>query len=730
MEDRDILQKIKDDADNIEIPAALAPENIEKILAAKKQTETAADQKPAPPGRSKISRYAIRYGSIAAVLAVGFTAFWQYQHISGRVKYSVAPAADIPEADVSDNTADIAETEFSDASALPETGFDENSADVTEQFTYAQSYEDIYDALREKFYVDNNSGYDYGTDLYVLEDSADIAYPEDAAMESVMEAKSASGSEMTTSGYAGTGTAAADFSDTNIQEQGVDEGDIIKTDGKYIYILRTDLSLAIVKADGRNSDTVSITDLSAGNDARIQEMYLDGDTLSVILTEYVSSLNSEDDYIYYSSSKNQVRLITFDISDRSSPVQTGAVTQDGSYSDSRKAGSYIYLFSRYYPDIRDTWENSTIMPRLNGETVPAERFYLPETLNDSTYLVISSLDTRKPDRITDSRILVSGASGFYVSTENIYITNENYDSAATRTEIAKFHYADGKITGAASCTVPGYLNNSFSMNEYNGSLRVVTTYYGDAYNEIRDFVSRITDEYFEENWTEHNALYVLDENLKQIGAIEGLAEGETIRSARFFGDTAYFVTYRQTDPLFSVDLSDPANPRILGELKVSGFSSYLHFYGDGLLLGIGYEGEEETGTITGVKLSMFDVSDPSGVTELHRFVLPGITWCPAIEDYKSILVSPEKNLIGFYCDNRYMVFSYDKENGFTRKLLYDFYADMLTDQAEYNTLRGLYIGDDFYLAGNTFLVIFDMEKGFRQEDVLEIGAADLASAGQ
>ena len=153
--------------------------------------------------------------------------------------------------------------------------------------------------------------------------------------------------------------------------------------------------------------------------------------------------------------------------------------------------------------------------------------------------------------------------------------------------------------------------------------------------------------------------------------IRPLASGETIRSARFLGDTGYFVTFRQTDPLFRVDLSDPASPKITGELKISGFSSYLHFYGENLLLGIGYEANETTGETTGIKLSMFDLSDPDEIREVNRIVIPGITWAPAIDDYKSILVDAEKNLIGFYCDGRYLVYSYDSENGFDRMLVYD-----------------------------------------------------------
>ena len=139
-----------------------------------------------------------------------------------------------------------------------------------------------------------------------------------------------------------------------------------------------------------------------------------------------------------------------------------------------------------------------------------------------------------------------------------------------------------------------------------------------------------------------------------------------------------------------------------------------------MLLGIGYEANEETGVVTGLKLSMFDISDPSNVTEVSRFVIPGITWCPAIESYKSILVDPEKNLIGFFCDNRYLLFSYDEEEGFQSKLVYDFYSDMLLDQVSYDTLRGLYIDNTFYIAGNTFVISFDMKKGFKKTNVLQI----------
>ena len=178
--------------------------------------------------------------------------------------------------------------------------------------------------------------------------------------------------------------------------------------------------------------------------------------------------------------------------------------------------------------------------------------------------------------------------------------------------------------------------------------------------------------------------------------------------ARYFGNTVYFVTFRNTDPLFTADLTDPDAPRLTGELKVSGFSSYLHPFGEGLLLGIGYEANEETGVTTGLKLSVFDVSDPVNVREISRYVMDGVTWCPAIEDYKAIYAEADRRLAGFYLENRYLLFGYDAENGITRKLLYDFFDDMVNGREDYNTMRAVRIGDEMYLAGGSFITGFAM----------------------
>ena len=572
-----------------------------------------------------------------------------------------------------------------------------------EALTYASNYQQIYDKLYEVFGSDDvvydyefsaaNGARDLGTAEYAVEDSADTT------------AKAV--------------TTSRDYSETNVQEAGVDEGDIVKTDGTWIYILRQNGTFSIVRANDGSPELVSTTklDLSGLTDANIREMYLDGDTLAIVADGRSTELQNDDE-VYRTTTGYQTVLSVWDISDRGEAKQTGALKQDGRYQDSRKNGNFVYLFTSYTPYIASTYEESTMIPRINGTDISYDHFYLPENPENENYLVISSADLTQPEQVKDQKVLVSGADNFYVSTENIYITNQNYNNGAdtTLTEIAKFHYKDGKITGVAAGSIKGYLNNSFSMNEYDGMLRVVSTYY-------------------DVDWEEWNALYILDEKLQQLSAIEDLAKGETIRSARFFGTTGYFVTFRQTDPLFSVDLSDPANPKVSGELKISGFSSYLHFYGENLLLGIGYEADEDTGATTGLKLSMFDISDPADVKEVSKVVLPGMTWCPSIEEYKSILVDPDKNLIGFYCDKRYFVYSYNEEKGFTRELLCDFYGDEfsgVSDQAEdqgtsevaatvdYDNMRGLYIGDYLYLAGNDFVAAYERTDGYSMKDIIKI----------
>lgn len=709
MTEKEFLQRLKTDADTLTPPSSLSPEAIEEML-----------KKENPPMKKKTTFYrtAARFGSLAAIFVLGITVVWQSNQISSLKQEHDSSTPPVftaieTEQNAKENTAasrtisgkaaasskdsgsemDAASDKdsASEISAASDINADSGKRSVSEKnaaadpFTYASSYEEIYNTLKEKL----------GTSLYARDGVEAAAGIQMYSVESVEDSASVSAVE----------TASVDdlsFSGTNLQEAGVDEGDIVKTDGTYLYVLKQDLTCSILKAD---KDQITLCaeiapDASSLSNPSIHALYLDGDVLSLILTGTQSALNEEDS-VYYTSSSRISMLYTYDISDRTSPKLLGSVTQDGRYASSRKTGQYLYLFTQYTPAISENYADSTMVPKINGKDIPASSFYIPEHLMDRTYLVISSIDLEHPDSILDQKVLVSGANHFYVSTEHIYIASENYDTDELTTEIVKFRYQDGSISGVAVGSVRGWLNNSFSLNEYNGYLRVVSTYCSSA-----------TD------WSDHNALTILDASMQEVALLDDLAPNETIRSARFLGDTCYFVTFRETDPLFCVDLTIPEQPQVLSELKVTGFSSYLHFYGEDLLLGLGYEADENTGEITGVKLSMFDLSDPANLHETDRTVLSGITWAPAIEDYKAVLVDPEKNLIGFYCDDRYMLYSYEKESGFNRELIYDFMEDDLNGIAQSDTMRGLYIEDTLYLIGDGFAAAFDLTDGCKKQSVL------------
>lgn len=823
MNEKDLLEQLKTSAEQITPPESLSPENIEKMLvrqnasagtkhaqpsgtleqntssaASSSTTEqntfsaasdstteqnasSAASGSTRNTGRKKRRFSVYRLGGLAAAFAVAIIGSWQAGRLS--VNQDINSASDITVLETGAETETIipeTESAAKEEAALAETAAERSRSDaadtteaseplaaadasqpesqteapeplaeravqpVKEVLVPAKDYETVYQALYDAFGSQ-------GSPTGIVYDTGAVAEMSvDTAADAASGALNFSASQLARNPVSfGSSNAAPSYSTTNVQEKGVDEGDFVKTDGKYIYILKRSGSLVIVDAaDGKVMAAVSQAKLNLNEQPR--EMYVDGDRLSLITSEYYSEMDTSDENVISAKSGYRTRLYTYDISDRETPVLAGSFYQDGSYSQSRKNGNYIYLFSQFTPTVLDTYEASEIIPRTSSGKIAASAVYLPERLSYSSYLVVSSIDITDPEKAVDQKAVVSVPSTFYVSQENIYIANSSWNGADTYTDLMKLHYADGSITGTAAGSLKGYLNDSFSLNEYNGYLRAVTTSY-------------------DENYVESNGLYVLDQDLKTVGAILDLAPDETVRSARFFGDTGYFVTFRQMDPLFSVDLSDPENPRILGDLKISGFSTYLHFYSDTLLLGLGYEADPNTGVQTGLKLSVFDISDPSDVKEISKLVLGGITWCSSLDDYKSILIDPEKNIFGFTCDDRYLVFSYDEKKGFVKEFIYDFYNDIINagisehhapsedsntndnplDSAETetsasgaaktdtsleanqepaidpgfsfgygysddSTTRGLYIGDVLYLVRPNAVTSFDMSDGYQE----------------
>ena len=287
----------------------------------------------------------------------------------------------------------------------------------------------------------------------------------------------------------------------------------------------------------------------------------------------------------------------------------------------------------------------------------------------------------------------------YVSESAFYVYQIKGSWNDAVTQIAKFGLADGKMDADGAVSVNGRITDTFAINEQNGKLRVLTT--------SQDSV----------NGEETNNLYLFEKNLSLTGKIEGIAQGEEIYAARYLGNMAYFVTYRNTDPLFAVDLSDDKNPKVLGELKISGFSEYLHFWGEDKLVGIGYETDEKTGEHTGIKITMFDISDSSSLKEMNSLVLKDYNYSEALYNYKCVLADAEENLLGFalqsYGDEEsaaYLLLSWNGEKFET--LL----SQNLTDQAgkqdaskgaDTSAYRGIYVGDMFYIVSTETITSYD-----------------------
>lgn len=622
----------------------------------------------------------------------------------------------------------------------------ENPGYSGEHIYSAASYKDIYDVIGPKFmsrYSSSKSMFGgFDGDMAVEE----MAAPQDAPAEAPAPAPAAGEDSGAITNEAAEREAGADYSETNAQVKGIDEGDIVKTDGKYIYILR-DNEVIIMSADGEDSKVLSTTKVAdpgedqydimplaksdvaepmvraeAGAHEYAQELYISGDRMVVLVGR--STWSAYDGGLfrsaYYRGSSEQCEARIYDVSDPAKPVLADSLGQDGNYSSSRLMDGVLYLITNYYvyeePKER---EPGTFVPYLytNGEKslVEAGDICIVPEFNSTSYVVVSAVDVAEGERLSTASILGSGNT-VYMSHENLYVASGRYESKQSDpytqdqytvveyresqyTDIARFSIDGGNITLEADGSVPGYLVNQFALDEYQGHLRVVTTINSYSHKEFTDEKYDWTHyEWGEENT--NNALWVLDGDLDLTGSVEGLAQDEMVYSVRFDGATGYFVTFRQTDPLFAVDLSDPTAPRVLSALKIPGFSEYLHVYTEGRLFGLGMDADEETGRTKGMKLAMFNVEDPANVTEKHTLLLDS-DYSEALYNHKAILISAAKDLIAFPVEKGYDVYGYTDARGFYLRGHFD------SGEWYYNT-RGLFSGDYIYIVAYEEVTVVDM----------------------
>ncbi|MBL7167134.1 beta-propeller domain-containing protein [Candidatus Bathyarchaeota archaeon] len=426
--------------------------------------------------------------------------------------------------------------------------------------------------------------------------------------------------------------APGDYSTTNIQVEGVDEADLVKTDGLYIYIV-SDYAVHIVRAyPPEEAELVSTITF----DQMVQNIYVDDDKLIAMTMDdpWVYSTWSIPDEIWVETTKVHI----YDISDRTAPALDRSINADGYTVNSRMIGDYVYLVTQR-SDITYN-EDEVWLPRFtdDGATTVVEAdmiYYTNVTEPWYSFTNILAINVQDPDeQIGYESFLLGPSSTLYASRENIYLTSPSWDWMSESTNVYKITIDGRSIEFTADGTVPGRVLNQFSMDERDGYFRIAVT---------SGHVSR-------NGAVTSNDVYVLNASLGIVGSVTGLAPGEDIYSVRFMGDRCYMVTFKKVDPLFTIDIADPENPKVLGKLKIPGYSDYLHPYDENTLIGIGKESvEAEEGDFAwyqGVKISLFDVSDVENPRELAKIEIGDRgTDSPALDDHKAVLFSRERNLL-------------------------------------------------------------------------------------
>ncbi len=671
--------------ENIELPESLSPESIENLIKDVQQDITPIEvAKPKKRNKKKIILKSISVAAAVIVAVTSVAVIRPWEKVPPKVDDSVIGN---PPKETQDYT------------------------EIEEMFA---EYANKYQSYRVESY--NGSLKGFGNIFGNKSDSA-IELDDALMMENAVD-MNASSAPQAEAGSSNTGTtnvvvesttsdnATSDktqHGETNEQVQGVSEADIIKNDGKYLYIVNpenanwetyyrecglyyqykngleettarvqttpgynpnaeevlengktteketetteakevTELpeleyscEISIIEPNGKgelkNINKIEITkpereDIFYMN---VQEMYVNNNCLIAILNcQLKREENNANERAMYdclyggSSGKNITMAVCYDISDRKNVKEEWRVFQDGGYISSRLIGDELVLLSNYYVDLSQDVDvvKETCVPENSCDgkefsRVAVNDICIMEDVYDTSYLVASVLDIDEENTLKTEAVLGAGQN-VYCTTETLYATSTEYNSGDARmtevfglsstekTQIYKFDIRNYDIKYLKNASVDGSTLNQFSMDEYNGYLRIATT---------------------SGNWGENlvNQVYVLDGNLETVGLLKDIAKGERIKSVRFTGNTAYVVTFVQTDPLFVIDLTDVKAPKILGELKIPGYSAYLHPVGDGLVMGVGLDGTE-TGTNGGMKVSLFDVSDPTKPVECGKFTMSG-----------------------------------------------------------------------------------------------------------
>jgi inhibitor of cysteine peptidase len=465
-----------------------------------------------------------------------------------------------------------------------------------------------------------------------------------------------------------------DYSQTNVQVEGVDEADIVKTDGEYLYVVRNadKSTVRIVKVKPANAlQEVATIDMGSGETgAYAQDLYIDGDTLVVIaqrsfyhilpiLRDGPASSKIAPDYYPGPSYTPRTDVRIYDVSNAANPSLKRTLSFDGTSVSTRRIGAKLYLVLNQPtvwngPIPLSTLKDTDVLPQVEdsktGKTTAVARcnsvVILPH-IPQPQYLTVAVIPTDTATGEVKTSVVLGSAENVYSSLKNLYVasTEWNYNWNAQnpvstqKTNIYRFGFTDAGAEMQAQGSVPGRILNQFSMDEHENTFRIATTVDGQWRADGNADPSR-------------NNLYVLNNSMTRAGAIEDIAPGEQIYSVRFLGDRAYMVTFKKIDPFFVIDLSDPRKPSILGKLKIPGYSDYLHPYDENHIIGFGKEAVEakqgDFAWYQGMKLAVFDVTDVGNPRELHKVVIGDRgTDSPLLHNHKALLFEKDRNLLAF-----------------------------------------------------------------------------------
>ena len=501
---------------------------------------------------------------------------------------------------------------------------------------------------------------------------------------------------------------------TNTQEQDVDEGDLIKTDGKYLYLTRRNNSVVSI-VDIQDNKLEKISQIEIKADADIQEIYLNGKTLIIVGTAYdfkqdeTKENTTSGSRVYYGADIaygiGNLFVKVYDISNVKEPKLVTEYSQQGQYKNSRMIGTKLYCVSTYYVNVaRDDYKDYCIPETtINGvcEPVPADCISVIEDSKSSTYAVITTLDI-STDKAPESEAILGNCDNLYASSQGMFLSENDWSEKAEEfTKIYRFEYTETGIKYKCMGKVPGYIKNQFSMS-YDGEYFKIATTKNNA-NVDGDAMWMSID-------GRTNNLYILNNQMQIVGKVEGLAKGELIQSVRYIGKMAYVVTFRQTDPLFVIDLSDPTKPTVKGELKITGFSEYLHPITNTLLIGVGQDGTE-SGTNGDCKISLFDVSDPNKPFEASKVTVANGSanvHSPVAYNHKCFVKLSENEFAVPFMVYTHLSVSHSKPQNIALYIRYKVENGTVKEVARYNLteqcdiLGGTYVGDTFFAIVNDY----------------------------